>query len=77
MWKDRVYASHSRWVGDWHSGIWQCISLLDMDAQLMAAEYCFDQLPIYGGNNRYGAQTFTVMRAPLVKTSGSDSLPCS
>ncbi len=54
MWKDKVYASHSMWVGDWHKGdaIWQCISSLDVETQLVTAEFCFDKMPIYNGNMR-------------------------
>ncbi len=51
MWKGKVHVAHPLWAGD-TNWIWECISTLDFDKQLMKAAYCFDKLPIQGDHKK-------------------------
>ena len=45
LWKGGVYAMASVW-GEDSSRVWECILRLDLDAGLLAADFCFDEMPI-------------------------------
>lgn len=45
LWKGEVFATASVW-GEDSSRVWECILRLDLDAGLLAAEFCFDEMPI-------------------------------
>lgn len=60
--KGKIYGAHGMWCSD--QEIWQCISELDIDHDVMKLEFCWDKMPIRSGVIKCAAADDKLPAAP-------------